>query len=85
MARPVERAEVAVYEQFDDSLTGQDYAKLLDTIKKTDSNGNFILNADINLWYQVFIVARKEGFALGWDVIASNVGERSENKSNIET
>jgi len=80
MARPVERAEVAVYEQFDDYSTGQDYAKLLDEIKKTDSNGNFVLNADINLWYQVFIVARKEGFALGWDVMASSVGERSENK-----
>jgi len=80
MAKPVERAEVAVYEQFDDYSTGQDYAKLLDKIKKTDSNGNFVLNADINLWYRVFIVARKEGFALGWDVMASSVGERSENK-----
>ena len=80
MARQVERAEVAVYEQFDDYSTGHDYAKLLDKIKKTDSNGNFVLNADINLWYRVFIVARKEGFALGWDVMASSVGERSENK-----
>ena len=80
MARPVERAEVAVYEQFYDYSTGRDYAKLLDKIKKTDSNGNFVLNADINLWYRVFIVARKEGFALGWDVVASGVGERSENK-----
>jgi len=80
LARPVERAEVAVYEQFDDYSTGQDYAKLLDKIKKTDSNGNFVLNADINLWYRVLIVARKEGFALGWDVMASSVGDRSENK-----
>ena len=80
MARPVERAEVAVYEQFDDYSTGQYYAKLLDKIKKTDSNGNFVLNADINLWYRVFIVARKEGFALGWDVMASSFGEMSENK-----
>jgi uncharacterized GH25 family protein/5-hydroxyisourate hydrolase-like protein (transthyretin family) len=80
MARPVESAEVAVYEQFDDYSTGQDYTKLLDKIKKTDSNGNFVLNADINFWYRVFIVARKEGFALGWDVMASYIGERSENK-----
>jgi len=79
MARPVEGAQVAVYEQLYNYSTGQEYAELLDQTKRTDINGRFVLNANICSWYRVFIVARKEGFALGWDVLTQGVRERADN------
>jgi len=39
MARQVKGAEVAVYEQCYDYSTGENYAKLLDEIKRTDADG----------------------------------------------
>lgn len=78
-AKPVEGAEVAIYEEFFNFSTSQDYSRLLDKIKKTDANGTFVLNANIQSWYRVFIVTRKEGLALGWDVLTQGVRERSDN------
>ena len=77
-ARPVGGAEVAVYEQFYDYSVYEVYAKLLDRIKKTDANGHFVLNANIRSWYKVFVVARKEGLALGWDVLTQGVRDRAD-------
>jgi len=77
-ARPVVDAEVAVYERFYDYSIGEAYAKLLDQIKRTDANGHFVLNANICSWYKVFVVARKEGLALGWDVLTQGVRDRAD-------
>jgi len=77
-ARPVAGADVAVYEKFYDYSVGKDYAKLLDRIKKTDANGHFVLNANICSWYKVFVVARKDGLALGWDVLTQGVRDRAD-------
>ena len=77
-ARPVVDAEVAVYERFYDYSIGEAYAKLLDQIKRTDANGHFVLNVNICSWYKVFVVARKEGFALGWDVLTQGVRDRAD-------
>ena len=77
-ARPVAGAEVAVYEEFYDYSVYEDYAKLLDRIKKTDANGHFVLNANIRSWYKVFVVARKNGLALGWDVLTQGVRGRTD-------
>ena len=75
-ARPVEGAEVALYEKRYDYSLGQEYAQLLDQIKKTDAHGAFVLNAPIRSQYRTFIVARKEGLALGWDLVTQGVAER---------
>lgn len=65
-ARPVEGAEVAVYERH--SIGGPDYdAKLIGPMVKTDSEGRFQLRANVSEQYDTFIVARKEGLALAWD------------------
>ncbi len=69
-ARPLVGAEVAAYEKFNDS-SGQEYTKLLDQVKKTDVYGHFVLNTDISSQRNAFIVARKKGMAVGWDVLNS--------------
>lgn len=75
-AQPVAGAEVAVYEELYDYSSSQDYAKLLDRIKRTDTHGQFVLNANVCSWYKVFIVARKEGLALGWDTLTQGVRDK---------
>ena len=78
-ARPLVSAEVAAYEKFYDS-SGQEYTKLLDQIKKTDVNGNFVLNADISSKRNVFIVAREKSMAVGWDVLDSGNSNNAKGK-----
>jgi len=80
-ARPVEGAEVAIYEKLYDYSMGQEYAQLLDQIKRTDANGSFVLSATMCSWYQVYVVARKEGLALGWDVLTQ--GARDKDDSTV--
>jgi len=65
-AHPVEGAEVAVYEQVWNDLRELD-AKLIAPIVKTDAEGRFQLQAHVAEQYDVFIVARKPGYALAWD------------------
>ncbi len=72
-ARPLAGAEVAAYERFYNYSSGQEYTKLLGQVKKTDVNGYFVLNADISSQRNVFIVARKKGMAVGWDVLNSGI------------
>jgi len=79
-ARPLVGAEVAAYEKFYDS-SGQEYTKLLDQVKKTDVNGYFVLNTDISSQRNVFIVVRKKGMAVGWDVL--NSGSSNNAKGNF--
>ena len=64
-ARPVEGAEVAVYEQ--EYHNGEESAKMIAPIVRTDRQGCFALQADVSSQYGTFIVARKEGLALAWD------------------
>jgi protocatechuate 3,4-dioxygenase beta subunit len=80
-AGPVGGAEVAIYEELYDYSMGQEYAQLLDRIKRTDANGSFVLNATIGSRYGVYVVARKEGLALGWDVLTQ--GARDKDDSTV--
>jgi uncharacterized GH25 family protein len=80
-ARPVGGAEVAIYEELYDYSMGQEYAQLLDRIKRTDANGFFVLNATIGSRYGVYVVARKQGLALGWDVLTQ--GARDKDDSTV--
>jgi protocatechuate 3,4-dioxygenase beta subunit len=65
MAKPVERAEIAVYEQ--EYRNGEQFPKMIAPIVKTDRQGRFELQADVSSQYGTFIVAKKEGLALAWD------------------
>jgi hypothetical protein len=80
-ARPVGGAEVALYEELYDYSMGQEYAQLLDRIKRTDADGSFVLNATISSRHRVYVVARKEGLALGWDVLTQ--GPRDKDDSTV--
>lgn len=82
-AQPVAGAEVAIYEEFRDYCGRKDYAKLLGKIKHTDANGCCVQNADIEFQYNVFIVARKKGLALGWDCLDWRVIEQATANFNI--
>jgi protocatechuate 3,4-dioxygenase beta subunit len=65
-ARPVEGAEVAVYEQY--SIGGfEDHGKLTSPIVETDSKGRFQFQANVSVQKNAFVVARKSGLALAWD------------------
>lgn len=65
MARPVEGAEVAVYERV--YRNSEEFANMIAPIAKTDRQWRFSLQADVSSQYGTFIVARKEGLALAWD------------------
>ena len=79
-SRPVEGAEIAVYQQLFNYDVGKEYGKLIEHFEKTDSNGNFAVNSDILTVRGIAcIVARKEGFALGWDIFYTPLG-RPDNK-----
>jgi 5-hydroxyisourate hydrolase-like protein (transthyretin family) len=80
-ARPIADAEVAVYEKLYNYSSGEEYAKLLGRIKKTDVEGCCVLNVDIGSQRDVFIVARKKELALGWDIL--NPGSSYNAKGNI--
>ncbi|MBN2314001.1 MAG: carboxypeptidase regulatory-like domain-containing protein [Sedimentisphaerales bacterium] len=65
MARPVEGAEVAIYEK--EYRNGEEYANLIASVVKADRSGKFVLHAKVSTQYGTFIVARKKGLALAWD------------------
>jgi protocatechuate 3,4-dioxygenase beta subunit len=65
----VEGAEVALYEEIRDPSTDRDVVQLQDEIRRTDAEGRFAFTAEVAPSYRVFLVARKEGLALGWDVL----------------
>jgi protocatechuate 3,4-dioxygenase beta subunit len=63
--RPVAGAEVAAFEDLFYYSEGRIQAELLDGIKKTDSNGTVVLNLNVAIKGNTYIVARKKGLALG--------------------
>ena len=65
LARPVEGAEVAVYER--EYRNGDYYAKVIAPIGRTHEDGRFKLQAIVSSQYNTFVVARKDGLALAWD------------------
>jgi protocatechuate 3,4-dioxygenase beta subunit len=67
-ARPVEGAEVAVYERY---ATGpfDNSVQVIGPIVKTDAQGRFQLQAKESVQYNTFVVARENGLALAWDVL----------------
>jgi len=69
LARPVEGAQIALYEKINDPSTDRDIVRLRDEIQRTDAEGRFAFTTDMAPSYRVFLVARKEGLALGWDVL----------------
>ena len=73
-ARPVAGAEVALYEELHDHSADRDVVRLQDRITSTDPNGRFAFTANIAPSYRVFLVARKQGLALGWDVLLQAEG-----------
>ncbi|MBN1359272.1 MAG: carboxypeptidase regulatory-like domain-containing protein [Sedimentisphaerales bacterium] len=68
-ARPVADAEVAVFERVYDYASTDDTGVLRDEIRRTDNEGRFVLTADVTFSAigMYLIVARKDGYALGWD------------------
>ncbi|MHC4323984.1 MAG: MSCRAMM family protein, partial [Planctomycetota bacterium] len=75
MARPVEGAQIAVYEQV--YRNGEDSAYMIAPIVKTDRQGRFALQADVPTQYRTFIIARNKELALAWDVLFnSNKAEK---------
>jgi len=65
-ARAVEGAEVAAVEQVWDDL-GEQEARLPAPSARTDAGGQFQLQVDPARQYDVFVVARKKGYACAWD------------------
>ena len=80
-AQPVAGAEIAAYEKLYDYSSGEEYTKLLNSNKKTDENGYFTFDANISTQYNVHIIARKKGLALGWDIF--NPGSSFKTKANL--
>ncbi len=65
-ARPVEGAQVAVYEQYGIARF-EDDARLISPIVKTDPQGHFQLQANVSVQQNTYVVARRSGLALAWD------------------
>ncbi|HNS19126.1 MAG TPA: hypothetical protein PKH24_01430 [Sedimentisphaerales bacterium] len=72
LARPVQGAEVALYEEVHDSSTDRKLVYLRDRIVRTDAEGRFTFQSSVHPLYYVFAVVRKEGLALGWDVLTQS-------------
>lgn len=64
-ARPVEGAEVVVYER--EYLEGDYGVRATSPIVPTDADGRFELDFDCQRQYDTFIVTRKPGYAMAWD------------------
>ena len=79
MARPVEGAEIAVYER--EYRNDGSYAKAIAPKGKTDRQGHFILQAMVSSQRNTLIVARKDGLALAWDGL--NYGRNTKAKGHF--
>ena len=71
-ARPVEGAEVAVYEL--KYRHGEDVGEVIAPILKTDREGRFAVQANPTVAWRICIVARKPGLALAWDGLHYSMG-----------
>jgi protocatechuate 3,4-dioxygenase beta subunit len=79
IAKPVEGAEVAVYEHI--YRNGEQFPYLIAPTITTDRQGHFALEADVSTQRSTFIVARKEGLALAWDGL--NYSSNSKGKGHF--
>lgn len=79
-AKPVEGADVVVYEYI--YRNGEQFPYLISPIVKTDWQGRFALEADVSTQRGTFIVARKEGLAMGWDGL--NYSSNSKGKGHFQ-
>ncbi|NQV35564.1 MAG: hypothetical protein HQ515_22915, partial [Phycisphaeraceae bacterium] len=84
-ARVVEGADIAIYELHGDDYYSPRSAKLLDTLKKSDHKGRFVFNVMAEPHHDIYVIARKEGLALGWDYLQKKVDiyKRARNVFNI--
>jgi protocatechuate 3,4-dioxygenase beta subunit len=80
-AQPVDGAEIAAYEKFYDYSTGKEYTKPLDRVRTTDANGYFTFDANISTQYNAYVIARKNGLAMGWDIVSA--GSSLKTRSNL--
>ncbi len=82
-AKPVVGAEVVAFEKCRDYYRSVDYAKMLTSVQRTDNGGRFLLNVTPMSQYDTYLVARKEGFALGWDALSYNHDYKAQGKFYI--
>jgi len=66
-AQPVEKAQIAVFENVYDYATGEQSTKELSRTEP-DTEGRFKTQAVIKSRNRVFVVAKKPGLAMGWDL-----------------
>jgi len=71
-AQLVAGAEVVAFEKHRDYYRGPEYVKMLTSVQRTDGDGKFLLNVITTSQYDTYVVARKEGFTLGWDALSYN-------------
>jgi len=71
-SQPIAGAEVAVFEKCRHYSRWPEYAKMLTSVERTDSEGKFLLKVKPTSQYFTFVVVRKKGFALGWDALTYN-------------
>lgn len=67
--RIVEGADIAIFEIHRDDYYSPTSVKLLDKLKKTDHEGRFVFNVTPTPRHDIYVIARKEGLALGWHYI----------------
>ncbi len=67
--RMVEGADIAIFEIHRDDYYSPTSVKLLDKLKKTDHEGRFVFNVMATPYHDIYVIARKEGLALGWDYL----------------
>jgi protocatechuate 3,4-dioxygenase beta subunit len=82
-ARPVAGAEIVAYEKCRDYFRGAEYAKMLTSVQRTDSDGKFYMNVMPTSQYDTYVVVRKEGFALSWDALSYNHDYKVEGNFHI--
>ncbi len=67
-ARPVAGAEVAIAENGGEWRTQLPDARLCAPVVRTDEQGSFAVQTNIEFLQDAFVVARKPGSALTWDM-----------------
>jgi len=72
-ARFVEGADVAIFEINRDDIYSPTSAILLDKLQKTDKHGRFVFNVTATSCNDIYVIARKEDLALGWDYMHKNL------------
>jgi hypothetical protein len=82
-AEPIAGAEVVAYEKYSEYNHLPVQVKMLTSVQRTDSDGKFYMNVMPISQYDTYVVARKEGFALGWDALSYNHDYKVEDNFHI--